>query len=48
MGSFRLVGKQETSCTSLKSLTTGLKDFLWFMDLTWAFGSKKAGWKAQA
>lgn len=43
MSPFRAAGDQGSGCTSLKASAVGLKDFLWFVDLTWGFGSKGTG-----
>lgn len=47
MSPFRQVGDQGSGCTSLKPSARDLKIFLWLMDLTWGFGGKGAGGKAQ-
>jgi len=42
MSPSRPAGDQEAGCISPKPLTRDLKDFLWFVDWSGVFGSKKA------
>lgn len=40
MSPFRPARDQDNGCTSLKSSAGALKNFLWFMDLTWSKGDR--------